>query len=970
VTRLRFALQDSEIKRFFQERTTVVDLSGHLTRFLFEDGETPSLKDVFADLGVDPRRCLVMVSGWGFVERATPQRSQKALAQLMRQLLLELETLERPVLWFARPHHTELTTEVYQKRVVEPYRESSALAGCVREIVWDIPVRPYAVGQKTPLIDDVRVIIRESPTVVERFLTSIPPLRDWSSKFSSEQQREHRGSGSSPGRNPLTADDVLTDPHLSYELIAQAQELVGLSDGRSVVTDSTVLLVERVPAASTRRMGGMSSPVLTFRQSSLGGKAGLAYVAVSSSLPRIDRPREYRAHGVKTPPVERCYRPPLEQCLIVDEIDEEEAYYQEIERLHAVLNISYKVRAEHGSTQKLDDLLSGLKLVLATDTPAGRVVRDATNLLRNQGASTDLWRLLEWHRENGLKTGLPVSVARELKGAREKTPDLYLNTGNHLFLLLLLTRAVVPTLSDDDVVELWNRIKTWQLLQLGLCMDESVTGQAGQATFDVRALWSQLFKRAQRFDVLCSPCISRVLYGQLLAVEGLDLVDDYWLIVQQEPESAQMMAGLWTGVNPLDPSKSIRWSAVGDAVSTERARRALYPLGRIELAILEDSSGCHLWVHEDLWAPVGEVSIIKRRHEGRMIISGIRLKTMTHSSLQDTVLRRPPQELDTNVKAELNRIADLYAECVAVRCSLHLEPEHLVARFHAPSAGDAATLEEVRVEHTQDFIELLRRPLVQRGPIDLGSADGSGYSWNPYTDIDYGDLAFLRPYVERRRPFTSVAVTLPATAAEILSSSTDEIRLVVRHDNESCPIWLGIDNHHDQCWYLDSPDTEEDNRYSKILRAPMSDYELHLMMTAEQIHLDGATYSVEFEFEPDPTSPEGTVFRESRLFCRVIGCRRVPPGSFVQLDEERLVWSLGRDGSWVTLTLRSSITGDVVHSAPLVKRARGVDVEEMLENVEEILQGIINLRYSESDFQNKVVSPNELFRQLSKIIEF
>lgn len=62
------------------------------------------------------------------------------------------------------------------------------------------------------------------------------------------------------------------------------------------------------------------------------------------------------------------------------------------------------------------------------------------------------------------------------------------------------------------------------------------------------------------------------------------------------------------------------------------------------------------------------------------------------------------------VKAELDRIADLFAECVAVKCSLHLESEHLVARFHAASADGTATLEEIRLERTQDIIDLLRSP--------------------------------------------------------------------------------------------------------------------------------------------------------------------------------------------------------------------------------------------------------------------
>ncbi len=65
----------------------------------------------------------------------------------------------------------------------------------------------------------------------------------------------------------------------------------------------------------------------------------------------------------------------------------------------------------------------------------------------------------------------------------------------------------------------------------------------------------------------------------------------------------------------------------------------------------------------------------------------------------------------------------------------------------------------------------------------------------------------------------------------------------------------------------------------------MSNSEIHMMMIAEQLHLDGATYTVQFEFEPDPTSLEGTVFRESRLFSRVIGgCLLVPLSSWMKSD--------------------------------------------------------------------------------------
>ncbi len=52
--------------------------------------------------------------------------------------------------------------------------------------------------------------------------------------------------------------------------------------------------------------------------------------------------------------------------------------------------------------------------------------------------------------------------------------------------------------------------------------------------------------------------------------------------------------------------------------------------------------------------------------------------------------------------------------------------------------------------------------------------------------------------------------------------------------------------------------------------------------------------------------------------------------------------------------LKSNITRDVIYSGPLVKRVKGVDVEEMLGAVEEILQDIIDRRYSHGRLDERI----------------
>ena len=82
----------------------------------------------------------------------------------------------------------------YSSRILLPYFESSMLFGEVNEIVWNMPVvsESEAVPDKwslpniakIPYHDDIRVIITQNKNGFSIKSTLIPPLTDWSKRFS------------------------------------------------------------------------------------------------------------------------------------------------------------------------------------------------------------------------------------------------------------------------------------------------------------------------------------------------------------------------------------------------------------------------------------------------------------------------------------------------------------------------------------------------------------------------------------------------------------------------------------------------------------------------------------------------------------------------------------------------------------------------------------------------------------------
>lgn len=193
-------------------------------------------------------------------------------------------------------------------------------------------------------------------------------------------------------------------------------------------------------------------------------------------------------------------------------------------------------------------------------------------------------------------------------------------------------------------------------------------------------------------------------------------------------------------------------------------------------------------------------------------------------------------------------------------------------------------------------------------------------------------MTAIRPFVESRRPYTHFRYSLPSNASDFSNLETQSVRLQVIHDESLCPIASGDAGEHGLCWRIES-DIEH-------LRMTLSDSEILRMHSAEEIVSDGIRYSIDLDFEPNPTTREGVVFRESRSIAWMVGVRRLIPGTYLEMNEERLHCNLFKYRDELQISIQSTKTGDIIYSWYLAKLTDEIDIDRLIEQTEVTLSEI------------------------------
>ncbi|MHA2322405.1 MAG: hypothetical protein ACXACG_12205 [Candidatus Thorarchaeota archaeon] len=275
--------------------------------------------------------------------------------------------------------------------------------------------------------------------------------------------------------------------------------------------------------------------------------------------------------------------------------------------------------------------------------------------------------------------------------------------------------------------------------------------------------------------------------------------------------------------------------------------------------------------------------------------------------------------------------------------------------------------EQLVFEKTQDLVDFLRNPLTTGEPVEVNANGSQRYTWNPYTDIHYDDLGILKPFIERKKPFSRIGINLPRTAKELLQSKTVPVGLVVRHDAHQCPICLGISDNHAACWVLEGVD-DVPSAITSILYVGLTDVEIGEILKTRRIHLNGTSFEVGIEF-PSKEDDERLVYRESQVFARHLCEKRIQPSSFLKMSEETLVCMIFKESDFINVSIRSDITGDLVYSGPLVRLFTGMNVEQAIEHVDEVFSSIVKDRFTSETECNKIQSYDVLLMKVNEMVE-
>jgi hypothetical protein len=964
--RLRISYHEKEVQAFF-DRVNIIDMSHRIEQFLFQGGTLPEIEPI-------PSKGIVVVSGWQWIEKSLPPRLRPVLEELERFLVQEISKTGHTSVWFLQPRPDERTSEKYHTRCLFPFWASSEHRFHVTEIIWNLPVRPYTAVQTTPMLDDLRVIINQSRDSVETTLSEIPLLENWSARFWSKKSKragKKKGRTRNRGRDALSAKDILGMKELSEELVRDSMDLVPWLVGlhpdlcKKREEDGITLYPQAIPLYEEPMKRKSIMARVRYRARVKGAKGKRGYVASQDLLPKekITHPRHYRQYRRKKRKTvnTQTYRAPDESHLEFRKLREKTARNVEVRRFRQVLKLLRRHKEPWSTDASWCDLLEQLER--SNPTKGISIDMDELNrvseLFMVHDVTSDLWASMQWFRERRLGNGLQLNEQSHLNALLESRPYVTSLYGNYLLLILAALTRKYPDLQTDQIQNLWLVVKSWHLKQIGFYLRD-IQGVA-TPKFDVRAVWSNLNKRTAVMMKIPVPVQTAVRHGQLLVTAHED-VYDYWVFIQDEYDRNRLHSGLWIGQNPLVLTPHMKWAESDNReVATHAANvevREVYDLLVCKLEGVE-----FVWLFtDDEWNLQGEIVTIPRKKSAITSIRGLQIKNPTSGEIPDVPLGiSRPSNMDERVREELAEIAQLSQHIFAVQCCLGLKSGMYTISFEA----DGEQIDRRMVNRTSDLLSILRRPLIEGIPLQ-SSQDPTVYiTWNPYEDIDYGELQLFRPYVERRTPFVHVRVPLPLTSDDLLSRNGIEVPVTIGHNDASCPLVDGSAGAHGDCWRVIVDDKCKDKHLQSLFDRDLTDRDLDSLMRAREVFFEGVRYSFKIEFEKDYSSREGYVFRESRLLARQLEVKPVSPGIFLELDSERLKVILVRDGYGVEITLRSTLTDERIDSSVIIPPEGKWDVELELEDFKSGLEGFVKEYFGEDESpETRIVDYDELLAEM------
>jgi hypothetical protein len=465
------------------------------------------------------------------------------------------------------------------------------------------------------------------------------------------------------------------------------------------------------------------------------------------------------------------------------------------------------------------------------------------------------------------------------------------------------------------------------------------------------------------------PELSTVSYGQILVLSEEDETPEYCLAMEDQYDRKKMLIGVWIGREPFVPKQTVSWTAIRQDEIALRLSKHASATATYDVIVHRAAGTDYFWFREEEdWTPLGKLTTIRRKGETLAGIRGLQITTMPEQDFPPLPeWLRFPRGIGKRVQGMFEEISKSLSRCVSTKCTLDVNEDHYTIEFNRADGNEL--IESWSIQHTSELLALLRRPIVDGLPLQSLKDAGTYLTWNPYDDIDYDALEILRPYVERRTPYIRFRTTLPSTAEDLTGREVVHQTLVVTHDEELCPVASEKAKYHGACWRVELLDGDKDIRLSGLIKTGLDDSEISAMLSAGGTFLGNTWCEFTLEFVPDPMTREGIVFRESRQIARELSLKAIRAGSYLEMDEEKLVCTVLKFKSEIQLSARSSKTEEQVYNWILATTPPQSGIAETLDHAKSVIQEIVESYFgSGEEAKERVENYDGLISKIKRLL--
>ena len=399
-------------------------------------------------------------------------------------------------------------------------------------------------------------------------------------------------------------------------------------------------------------------------------------------------------------------------------------------------------------------------------------------------------------------------------------------------------------------------------------------------------------------------------YGQIIRYPDDEVPND-WIIIEDPYTPGRMLVGhfiLGKGIG----STGFQWSQMetGEAFTKVPHDISTHPRGYLRFKLAGDKLYC--WrkeIDNDTWQYEGEASIVSGKGGSVAMLRALKLEPSVSDEPELPVEKEPPSHFSARIVKAIQKIVHLQKLVKAVRIKLVPDGDQWIIRFIG--VRNEKIITELRVDATADLVEILTIPLRTGKPIRFNSM--SIVNWSAFSDIDYGLLEPLRPFIETSAPKTS-GKPIPTRLYEIVTQENEEtLEVVLFHDIDSCPIALRSGIKHDACWRL-RPKDVKGLRIDHLFSQPLTSKQIYGLLSSGQSFEKEMKITINLSYYPKRDDPEFCVFNEDSWIRKLlrengIELRASPAGTFLKVKEQKWNVGLETDGNQMIWYAQSDTTG-------------------------------------------------------------